>query len=161
MIDSGRFLPMGGHKGSSLAFMVELLTAGLANGLLCYEQGTLQRPSDTAGGSTKLFIAIRPFGDWLHERLEDLKAHLRGCLFSLEGGDIHLARKRLRENPEILSSTQIGMSLRVIVNRSVADGRPLLETLLSDCSVEIRQVAPAIEDVFVMTTKANGGSIIV
>ncbi len=92
---------------------------------------------------------------------DDLKAHLRDCLFSVEGGDIHLARKRVRENPQILSSTQIGTSLRVIVDRSVADGRALLETLLSDCSVEVSQVAPAIEDVFVMTTKANGGSIIV
>ena len=26
------------------------------------------RPTDTEGGSTKLFIAIRPFGDWLPQR---------------------------------------------------------------------------------------------
>ena len=26
------------------------------------------RPTDTEGGSTKLFIAIRPFGDWLPKR---------------------------------------------------------------------------------------------
>ena len=76
IIDSGRFLPMGEHKGSGLAFMVELLTAGLSNGLLCFEQGTLHNPTDTAGGSAKLFIAIRPFGNWLGTRLAELKTHL-------------------------------------------------------------------------------------
>ena len=70
---------MGGHKGSGLAFMVELLTAGLANGLLCFEQGTLRNPTDTAGGSAKLFIAIRPYGDWLPERLAELVAPLKAA----------------------------------------------------------------------------------
>lgn len=77
IIASMRFLPMGEHKGSGLAFMIELLTAGLAGGLLCYEQGMEGRPSDTAGGSTKCFIAIRPFGGWLSERVASLKAHLK------------------------------------------------------------------------------------
>ena len=77
IIDSGRFLPMGEHKGSGLAFMVELLTAGLSNGLLCFEQGTLHNPTDTAGGSAKLFIAIRSYGDWLPGRLAELVDHLK------------------------------------------------------------------------------------
>ena len=76
ILSSGRLLPMGEHKGSALAFAIELLTAGLANGLLCGEQGVAGKPTDTEGGSTKLFIAIRPFGDWLPQRSEDLKAHL-------------------------------------------------------------------------------------
>ena len=87
IIDSGRFLPMGDHKGSGLAFMVELLTAGLANGLLCYEQGTLRNPSDTAGGSAKLFIAIRPFGEWLPTRLAELVAHLKEAPSAPEQGE--------------------------------------------------------------------------
>ena len=87
IIDSGRFLPMGDHKGSGLAFMVELLTAGLANGLLCYEQGTLRNPSDTAGGSAKLFIAIRPFGEWLPTRLAELVAHLKDAPSAPEQGE--------------------------------------------------------------------------
>lgn len=74
--DSGRFLPMGGHKGSGLAFMIELLTAGLAGGLLCFEQGQAGRPSDTDGGSSKLFIAIRPWDNGLGLRLQHLRDHL-------------------------------------------------------------------------------------
>ncbi|MBI1930082.1 Ldh family oxidoreductase [Candidatus Poribacteria bacterium] len=88
IIASGRFLPMGAHKGSGLAFMIELLTAGLAGGLLCYEQGTEGRPSDTAGGSTKFFIAIKPFGDWLSERAESLKAHLKSAPPAPEQGEV-------------------------------------------------------------------------
>jgi LDH2 family malate/lactate/ureidoglycolate dehydrogenase len=87
IMQSGRFLPMGGHKGSALAFMVELLTAGLAGGLLCYEQGTEGRPSDTAGGSTKLFIALQPFGDWLDERMASLKTHLKSAPPAPEQGE--------------------------------------------------------------------------
>lgn len=87
IMESGRFLPMGGHKGSGLAFMVELLTAGLAGGLLCYEQGTGGRPSDTAGGSTKLFIALRPFGPWLDERVTSLQAHLKSAPPAPEQGE--------------------------------------------------------------------------
>ncbi|MFB3903743.1 MAG: Ldh family oxidoreductase [Acidobacteriota bacterium] len=60
ILDSRRFLPMGGHKGSGLAFMIELLTGGLAGGLLCFEQGTEGRPDDFGGGSSKTFLAIRP-----------------------------------------------------------------------------------------------------
>lgn len=87
IVASQRFLPMGEHKGSGLAFMIELLTAGLAGGLLCYEQGTEGRPTDTAGGSTKLFIALRPYGDWLNERVASLKAHLKSASPAEEQGE--------------------------------------------------------------------------
>ncbi|MCZ6677718.1 MAG: Ldh family oxidoreductase [Candidatus Poribacteria bacterium] len=86
--DSKRFLPMGEHKGSGLAFMIELLTAGLAGGLLCYEQGTEGRPSDTAGGSTKLFIAVRPFGNWLTERVASLQNHLKSVPRAEDQGEV-------------------------------------------------------------------------
>jgi len=79
ILKSRRFQPMGEHKGSGLSFMIELLTAGLANGLLCQEQGKGGHPTDSLGGSTKLFIAIRPFGDWLGSRVESLKNHLKSA----------------------------------------------------------------------------------
>ena len=87
ILASGRVLPMGEHKGSGLAFMIDLLTAGLAGGLLCYEQGTEGRPSDSEGGSTKLFMALRPFGDWLGERVTSLKAHLKAAPPAPEQGE--------------------------------------------------------------------------
>ncbi len=77
ILDSGSFLPMGGHKGSGLSFVIDLLTAGLADGLLCFEQGKRGRPSDSAGGSTKTFIAIRPFGDHLGGRVDAFKQRMQ------------------------------------------------------------------------------------
>lgn len=87
ILASRRFLPMGEHKGSGLAFVIDLLTGGLAGGLLCFEQGTGGRPSDSEGGSTKLFIAIRPYGTWLHERIASLKAHLKAAPPAPEQGE--------------------------------------------------------------------------
>jgi LDH2 family malate/lactate/ureidoglycolate dehydrogenase len=88
IIKSGRYLPMGEHKGSGLAFMIELLTAGLAGGWLCFEQGKDGQPTDTAGGSTKFFIAIKPFSmDWLSEHVAALKSHLKSAPPALEQGE--------------------------------------------------------------------------
>lgn len=85
---SGRFMPMGGHKGSGLSFVTDLITGGLAGGLLCFEQGTQGRPSDTEGGSTKMFIAIKPFGDWLGERVATLKQHIHAMPPAPEQGSV-------------------------------------------------------------------------
>ncbi len=87
IIDSERFLPMGRHKGSGLAFMTDLITAGLAGGPLCFEQGKEAVPTDMAGGSSKTFIAIKPFGDWLEARTEDLKEHLKSAPGAPEQGE--------------------------------------------------------------------------
>lgn len=88
---------------------------------------------------------------------ESLKASLHNCLFLVEGDNIQAIRKELKTSPEILASTQIGMSLRVIVGRNITDGHALLESLLAGLGVHISQVSPTIEDIFVMATKANGG----
>ncbi len=76
IMESRNFLPMGGHKGAGLSLIVDLLTAGLANSLLGFEQGEKGRPSDSAGGSTKTFIAIRPLGDWVGERVAAYKRRM-------------------------------------------------------------------------------------
>ncbi|MGI9536657.1 MAG: ABC transporter ATP-binding protein [Desulfocapsaceae bacterium] len=92
---------------------------------------------------------------------ESLKATLQDCLFSLEGSSIQEARKLLKGVPEILASTQIGMSLRVILRPEVADGQAFLDSLLSGCGATVVQVPPSIEDVFVMSTKTNGENSLV
>jgi LDH2 family malate/lactate/ureidoglycolate dehydrogenase len=96
ILDSQRFLPMGGHKGSGLAFMIELLTGGLAGGWLCFEQGTQGRPDDFAGGSSKTFLAIRPFGTWLIAKTEDLKNHLKSATPAPEQGEVSWPGERSR-----------------------------------------------------------------
>ncbi len=76
ILEARGLLPMGRHKGAGLSLMVDLLTAGLANSLLGIEQGSGGRPSDSAGGSTKTFIAIRPLGGWVGERVETCKERI-------------------------------------------------------------------------------------
>ncbi|RPI29779.1 MAG: Ldh family oxidoreductase [Acidobacteria bacterium] len=88
ILESRRILPMGGHKGSGLAFMIELLTGALAGGLLCFEQGKDGRPDDFAGGSSKTFIALRPFGAWLESKTEALKNHLKSATPAPEQGEV-------------------------------------------------------------------------
>lgn len=87
-MEASRFLPMGGHKGSAMAFCIELLTAGLAGGLLCQEIGADGNRSDSEGSSSKCFIAFKPFGDWLPERVDSLKQHLSSSARFPEQGDL-------------------------------------------------------------------------
>jgi len=128
ILDSQRFLPMGGHKGSGLAFMIELLTAGLAGGLLCFEQGTQGRPDDFAGGSSKTFLAIRPFGPWLMTKAEDLKSHLKSAAPAPEQGQVSWPGERSRRCR--LEYETAGIPFRPPLTQ-------LLERLSSDFSVPL------------------------
>ncbi|MBI4790594.1 MAG: Ldh family oxidoreductase [Chloroflexi bacterium] len=79
ILSSGRLVPFGEHKGSGLAFMMELLTAALAGGFLSGEIAQ----ADSTGldpNSTKFFLAldIQSFVDKerFAARVADLLAHL-------------------------------------------------------------------------------------
>jgi LDH2 family malate/lactate/ureidoglycolate dehydrogenase len=64
MLTSKRILPFGDHKGAGLALIIELLTSGLAGGMLSHEIAAVD-PSGLDPNSTKLFIALHTdlFGD--------------------------------------------------------------------------------------------------
>ena len=57
ILASGLLTPMGGHKGTGLALMMELLTAGLAGGLFGHEI-VARDASGLDPDSSKLFVAI-------------------------------------------------------------------------------------------------------
>jgi LDH2 family malate/lactate/ureidoglycolate dehydrogenase len=80
ILASRNFLPMGEHKGSGLALIIEMMTAGLAGGLLCHELGQ-QDSSGMDIDASKLFLALNPqsFGsrDVFSQRVEDLLAYLQ------------------------------------------------------------------------------------
>ncbi|MEA3336749.1 MAG: Ldh family oxidoreductase [Chloroflexota bacterium] len=57
ILDAGKFLPFGDHKGAGLSFMLELLTGALAGGLLCFEFGGAATGYLDVG-SSKLFLAL-------------------------------------------------------------------------------------------------------
>jgi LDH2 family malate/lactate/ureidoglycolate dehydrogenase len=80
ILASGLLQPMGGHKGVGLAVMMELLTAGLAGGLLGHEIH-VRDASGLDPDASKLFVAIdaEAFGGAaaLAARVDALAAHLR------------------------------------------------------------------------------------
>ena len=57
ILASGMLSPMGGHKGTGLALMLEILTAGLAGGYFGHEMRERDR-SALDPDATKLFVAI-------------------------------------------------------------------------------------------------------
>lgn len=59
IIDSGRVRPMGDHKGSGLAFMLEILTGVVSAGAVCYAVGDATARGEPAH-YCQSFIAIRP-----------------------------------------------------------------------------------------------------
>jgi ABC-2 type transport system ATP-binding protein len=86
----------------------------------------------------------------------ELKNALADRLFSVESPDIQKVRNKLADVANIAATTQIGLSLRIILADATADGQARMESLLSSCSAEIRKVSPSIEDVFVMATREDG-----
>lgn len=84
----------------------------------------------------------------------ELKETLEAELFLLDGPEISEVRERLQGVPEVLASTRIGLSLRVIL-RTTEGGGDCLKKILDGYRVTIRTVQPSIEDVFVMATQ-NG-----
>lgn len=93
IVESGRLLPFGDHKGAGLALILELLTAGLSGGLLSQEIIEIDR-SGLDPESTKLFLAIDPESlgepDTIVRRADDLIAWLR----ARAGGSITLPGDR-------------------------------------------------------------------
>ena len=69
---SGTIAPAGGHKGSALALMVEVLAAGLTGAQFSHQASSL---GDDLGGPPRLgqtLIAIRPGASGFAERIEGL-----------------------------------------------------------------------------------------
>lgn len=83
IVASGLLTPMGGHKGTGLALMMELLTAGLAGGLFGHEIVERDR-SGLDPDASKFFLAIDPgvFGDaaTLTRRTDELVAWVRSSV---------------------------------------------------------------------------------
>ncbi len=60
MLDGGALLPFGGHKGSALSMMVELLAAALTGGNFSFEFSWKNHPGAQTPRTGQLFIVIDP-----------------------------------------------------------------------------------------------------
>ena len=75
ILDGGALLPFGGHKGSALAMMVELLAAALTGGNFSFEFDWSQHPGAKTPWTGQLLIVIDPTlaqGDRFAERSREL-----------------------------------------------------------------------------------------
>ena len=75
ILEGGALLPFGGHKGSSISMMVELLAAGLAGGQFSFEVDRSAYPAAQTVRTGQTLILIDPakvFGDDYEARVEAL-----------------------------------------------------------------------------------------
>jgi delta1-piperideine-2-carboxylate reductase len=75
ILDGGALLPFGGHKGSSISMMVELLAAGLAGGQFSFEvdrKGFPDAQTVRTGQTLILIDPARTYGPGYEERVEAL-----------------------------------------------------------------------------------------
>jgi delta1-piperideine-2-carboxylate reductase len=75
VLDGGALLPFGGHKGSSIALMIELLAAAVTGGEFGFEDASPGFPGAQSSRAGQLIIAIDPdksAGAHFQERVESL-----------------------------------------------------------------------------------------
>jgi len=86
-----------------------------------------------------------------------LKQDLQVAVIELTGAGLGQARKKLGESDEVVSVTQTGITLRVLVSAQVTDIEGWLQVQLPDVMPQLswRQGVTTIEDVFVVSTGGN------
>lgn len=87
---------------------------------------------------------------------EKLKSELGARVFLLNGPDITKVRELLKNVPEVLTTTRIGLSLRVMLTNGGKTSTDWLSHLLGSYTITIEVAPPSIEDVFVMATRNKG-----
>ena len=96
ILKGGAFLPFGGHKGSAIAFMVEILSAAATGGRFGFDD----RVADFPGGKTShagqfvmLLDPLQMAGEDFFHRVEELVAQLKASGAKRLPGDNRYARR--------------------------------------------------------------------
>ncbi|OAJ48281.1 Ldh family oxidoreductase [Pseudomonas marginalis] len=102
ILEGGALLPFGGHKGSALSMMVELLAAALTGGNFSFEFDWSGHPGAKTPWTGQLVILIDPSksaGQGFAERSQELVRQMHGVgLKRLPGDRRHRQREKSNEN---------------------------------------------------------------
>lgn len=109
ILEGGALLPFGGHKGSALSMMVELLAAGLTGGHFSFEFDWSQHPGARTPWTGQLLIVIDPAksrGEPFDQRSETLIKQMQAAGMTRMSGDrrYKAREKALKEGVELAAA---------------------------------------------------------
>ncbi|KAF1030890.1 MAG: Delta(1)-pyrroline-2-carboxylate/Delta(1)-piperideine-2-carboxylate reductase [Pseudomonas sp.] len=111
ILEGGALLPFGGHKGSALSMMVELLAAALTGGNFSFEFNWADHPGARTPWTGQLLILIDPTktaGQSFAERSQELVRQMHAAgLRRLPGDRRHKARTRAAQEGIVVEAAEL------------------------------------------------------
>jgi delta1-piperideine-2-carboxylate reductase len=118
VLEGGALLPFGGHKGSSIALMIELLAAAVTGGEFGFEDASGAFPGAQSSRAGQLIITIDPAqsaGAQFQRRVEELLARLASNgMARLPGQRRQAAREEALQNGVAVNQATLD-SLRALI----------------------------------------------
>jgi delta1-piperideine-2-carboxylate reductase len=96
-LSGGAFLPFGGHKGSAIAFMIEILSAAVTGGRFGFDDRVAAYPGGKTSHAGQFIMVLDPLmiaGPDFFSRVEDLLAHLKESGAKRLPGDRRYAQRQ-------------------------------------------------------------------
>jgi delta1-piperideine-2-carboxylate reductase len=115
ILDGGALLPFGGHKGSALSMMVELLAAALTGGHFSWEFDWSEHPGAKTPWTGQLVILIDPSkaeGDRFAQRSRELVEQMQAVGLSRMPGERRYREREVAEREGVALSEQALQGLR-------------------------------------------------
>jgi delta1-piperideine-2-carboxylate reductase len=120
VLDGGALLPFGGHKGSSIAMMVEVLVAALAGGNFSFEVDLQAHPGAETPRTGEVVIVIDPDAGaaGFKDRVETLVDRLRVDGVTRLPGDRRYAARNAAEAGGLIVARSVVNDLRALLASS-------------------------------------------
>jgi delta1-piperideine-2-carboxylate reductase len=96
ILKGGAFLPFGGHKGSAIAFMIEILSAAVTGGRFGFDDRVADFPGGKTSHAGQFVMVLDPVqtaGQDFFDRVEEFCAHVRASGAKRLPGDNRYARR--------------------------------------------------------------------